>query len=397
MENKARTKKTKADRPRREKPNKKAQQPPQLNGPKLTWIFVLSVAGVLIVASILGVSRANHIRSNTPIVIDEAVIDIIDITTVDITPAPTATPELPQTAVTLLVDRQPVMTLSSEPETQRILWAHLQASAVAPEGETFVSARFARELIISKPEGGVEVSTAQEAETLLSRAPGAVPVEVKTLRTQRVDADIEITETEDEALGKGQRIITQLGAGGITETVTPVTYVAGSEQSVGQPQTLTLREARATIIKTGAYTKRDTSGEPDDDEGKKGKPKGDLKLEWPMRGNVSSHFGFRDGRIHNGVDIENRAGTQINAPGEGIVIYCGERGAYGFVVDIDHGNGFVSRLTHLQEVAVEFNQRVFLGDAVGTLSDNSTSAKRPHLHYELIIDNVPYNPAFYVS
>ncbi len=386
MKNKANTQK-----------NKRGKKPSQPNGPKLTWIFLLSVAGVLIVASILGVSRANHIRSNTPIVIDEAVIDIIDITTVDITPAPTATPELPQTAVTLLVDRQPVMTLSSEPETQRILWAHLQASAVAPEGETFVSARFARELIISKPEGGVEVSTSQEAETLLSRAPGAVPVEVKTLRTERVEAAIETTETEDEALGKGQRIITQLGAGGITETVTPVTYVAGSEQSVGQTQTLTLREARATIIKTGAYTKRDTSGEPDDDEGKKGKSKGDLKLEWPMRGNVSSHFGFRDGRIHNGVDIENRAGTQINAPGEGIVTYCGERGAYGFVVDIDHGNGFVSRLTHLQEVAVEFNQRVFLGDPVGTLADNSTQTNRPHLHYELIIDNVPYNPAFYVS
>jgi len=96
------------------------------------------------------------------------------------------------------------------------------------------------------------------------------------------------------------------------------------------------------------------------------------------------------------LEISNSAGTKIVAPGEGVVVYCGERGAYGFVVDIDHGNGFVSRLTHLTDVQVELNQRVFIGDAVGNLAESEDGGK-PVLHYELIIDGIPYNPLFYID
>jgi murein DD-endopeptidase MepM/ murein hydrolase activator NlpD len=78
------------------------------------------------------------------------------------------------------------------------------------------------------------------------------------------------------------------------------------------------------------------------------------------------------------------------------VVFCAERGAYGFVVDIDHGNGFVSRLTHLSDVQVELNQRVFIGDPVGVLAEDTDGGK-PVLHYELIIDGIPYNPLFYID
>ena len=355
------------------------------------------MTGVLLLVGALGVARARRIRSDTPILIEEAVIDVIDITTVDVTPAPTPAPQLPEYAVTLLVDRRPVMTLASEPETQRVLWEHLKQSAAAPEGEQFVSAKFASELIIVEPEGGAQVVSAEEAALLMQNTPRLVPVQVLALRRQRTEAEAEKTESEDKALARGTRIITQLGAGAVTQTVSEVSYVAGETAQTGQPQTQTLREARATIIKNGAYTKRDTSGEPDKREGEKGKSAGGLKLGWPMRGSVSSNFGFREGRMHNGVDIENSAGTRIVAPGEGVVVYCGERGEYGFVVDIDHGNGFLSRLTHLSEVAVEYNQRVFADDQIGVLADNSAEGKKPHLHYELIVDNVPYNPSFYAS
>ena len=92
----------------------------------------------------------------------------------------------------------------------------------------------------------------------------------------------------------------------------------------------------------------------------------------------------------------NMPGTNITAPGEGIVVYCGERGAYGFVVDIDHGNGFVSRLTHLNDVQLELNQRVFQGDKIGTLAPDEDGDKAT-FHYELIIDGIPYNPLYYID
>ncbi len=364
---------------------------------KLNLILLLCVAGVLLLVGALGAARAGRIRSDTPILIEEAEVDVIDIAIADVTPAPTPVPELPEYAVTLLVNRRPVMTLASAPEMQRVLWEYLQQSAVAPEGEQFISAKFNGELIIVEPEGGARVVTAEDAARRMQNAPGLVPVQVLALRGQKTESEVEKTESEDKALARGTRIITQLGAGAVTQAVTEVSYVAGEAAQTGEPQTQTLREARATIIKNGAYTKRDTSGEPDKKEGKKGKDAGGLKLVWPMRGGVSSNFGFREGRMHNGVDIENSAGTRVVAPGEGVVVYCGERGEYGFVVDIDHGNGFLSRLTHLADVQAEYNQRVFAGDQIGVLADNSTAGKKPRLHYELIIDGVPYNPSFYVS
>ena len=86
----------------------------------------------------------------------------------------------------------------------------------------------------------------------------------------------------------------------------------------------------------------------------------------------------------------------VTAPAEGLIVYCGERGAYGFVVDIDHGNGFVSRLTHLSDVVVEMNQRVFAGDAIGVLAEDPDGGK-PVFHYELMIDGIPYNPLYYIG
>ena len=115
-----------------------------------------------------------------------------------------------------------------------------------------------------------------------------------------------------------------------------------------------------------------------------------------MRGQMVHYFGYVEGKMNYGLEIGNSAGTNVVAPGEGVVVYCGERGAYGFVVDIDHGNGFVSRLTHLSDVQVELNQRVFIGDPVGKLAPDADGGK-PVLHYELIIDGIPYNPLFYFN
>ena len=67
------------------------------------------------------------------------------------------------------------------------------------------------------------------------------------------------------------------------------------------------------------------------------------------------------------------------------------------VAVFDHGDGFVSRLTHLADVTLELNQRVFAGDAVGKLAESERSGKKPRLHYELLVDGVPYNPLYYLE
>ena len=368
-----------------------------MNKKKLNLLFTLCAAGILLLLAAVGVSLQKKRLSETPVVVKEAEISIVDIRAVEVTPAPTPLPALPEGAVTLLSDRRPVVTLESHTEAQRLLWEYLARCAVAPEGETLVSAAFSGELLLVNAEPGASVSSFEDALTLLTSGPSTVPVRLETLRTEYAVGEIGVSAADEPALAAGSRILSQIGAGALTRTQTRKVCLAGEIQSAAEPETTTLREARSTIVKNGTYDYQNKTGEPKKDEGAEGKSAGGLSLVSPMRGSISSSFGFRNGSMHNGMDVLAKAGTEIAAPGEGVVIYCGERGAYGFVVDIDHGNGFVSRLAHLSGVSLELNQRVFQGEALGTLSDAFDNGVKPHLHYELLIDGVPYNPAFYLG
>ena len=363
----------------------------------LNRIFLLSAAGVLLVLGAIGALRAARpVVDSGPVVVEQAVTDLVDVETVEVTPAPTLEPITYENTVTLLVDRVPVMTLTSELAAKQTLWEYLTSNAISPEGETFLSAKFDCELILTQGDPTVKPLEAAEALNQLAQNPALVPIRVTTLRTEKSESSPEITQDVEAALPKGARIINQLGTGTVSQTSLQVVYRAGVLLETGASDTKTLRLARATMVRTGTYTKADTSGTPDRLEGVEGKSKGDLKFGYPMRGQIVHYFGYVNGKMNYGLEISNSAGTNIVAPGEGIVVYCGERGAYGFVVDIDHGNGFVSRLTHLSDVQVEMNQRVFIGDAVGKLAEDADGGK-PVLHYELIIDGIPYNPLFYID
>ena len=370
---------------------------------KLTNILLLSAAGVLLLLMLTGLLLGPR-AEQAPIEQAELVVtvsateapEVVSVDASEPTPEPVETPALPAGAATLLVDRTPVLTLASEDELRTLLSEYLSASAVAPEGERFVSASFACELILAEASADAHVSDYADALVLLTNRPAIVPVRVVTQKTVTTATAATTASEDDPALARGSRILTQVGADGAPDSIAVRTYVAGELTDESAPTVKVTRESRAFLMRVGTWTSRgDTPGK---DEGKKGKDAGELKLSYPMRGSVSSYFGMRNGNMHNGVDIYNKAGTAVTAPGEGLVVYCGVRGAYGFVVDVDHGNGFLSRLTHLDpdSVQVELHQRVFGGDPIGTLAAAETG-KKPHLHYELIVDSVPLNPLFYIG
>jgi murein DD-endopeptidase MepM/ murein hydrolase activator NlpD len=363
----------------------------------LNRIFLLAAAGVLLLLGVIGAVRAARPEAQTgPVLMEEALSETVNVETVQSTPEPTLEPVSYQNTVTLLVDRAPVMTLGSELAAKQTLWEYLAGSAVAPEGERFLSARFDCELILVQGDPYVKPLEAGEALELLEKNPALVPIRVTTLRRETSESSPEIARSEERALPKGMRIVTQLGAGALSETSVQAVYRAGELFETGTPVTIPLRDARATILRVGTYTKKDTSGTPDRLEGPEGKSKGDLKLGYAMRGQVTHFFGYVEGKMNYGLDVMNMPGTEIVSPGEGVVVFCGERGAYGYVVDIDHGNGFVSRLTHLNDVQLELNQRVFLGDKIGALAPDEDGDKAT-FHYELIIDGIPYNPLYYID
>ncbi len=367
---------------------------------QLNTIFILSAAGILAAlaaAALLLGPRREPSAPTGPVVIETSEAPQPEVVDVAVnTPSPAPTEPLPETACTLLADRRPVLTMSSEEELRSLLLEYLETCAAAPEGERFISAAFACELIFADAEADAHLSSHEDALALLTNTADVVPVRVITEKLLQTELPIETSSTNSAALAGGCRIIRQLGFAGYAVESVRRSYLAGALESEDAPVLTQQREGRALMILNGTWTSRGET--PGRGEGVKGKDAGELTLSLPMRGSISSYFGMRSGSMHNGVDIGGSAGTAVTAPGEGLIVYCGERGAYGFVIDIDHGGGFISRIAGLEpeSILVEHNQRVFLGDQLGALA-SAAGSKKPHVHYELLVDAIPTNPLFYMD
>ncbi|MFC0034720.1 M23 family metallopeptidase [Cardiobacterium valvarum] len=96
-------------------------------------------------------------------------------------------------------------------------------------------------------------------------------------------------------------------------------------------------------------------------------------------------------RPHEGTDFKAAHGSPVRATGDGIVNYAGWRGGYGRVVIIDHANGYQTRYAHLSDLDVETGQEIARGQTVGRLG-NSGMSTGSHLHYEVRINDIPYDP-----
>lgn len=115
------------------------------------------------------------------------------------------------------------------------------------------------------------------------------------------------------------------------------------------------------------------------------------ELEWPVVGWISSPYGMREGRLHEGVDIAADHGDPIRAAMPGRVTFSGPRGGYGLAVIIDHGEGLCTLYAHASKIIVSEGQWVDRGEVIA-LVGNTGKSRGPHLHMELHINGVPYDP-----
>lgn len=116
----------------------------------------------------------------------------------------------------------------------------------------------------------------------------------------------------------------------------------------------------------------------------------------PTRGSMSSRFGRRHGRMHNGIDLSANPGAPITAADGGRVTYTGSRGNYGYMVEIDHENGFVTRYAHCSKIYVSTGQRVHKGQKIAAVGSTGRSTG-PHLHFEVLKNGVNQNPLNYLK
>ena len=116
---------------------------------------------------------------------------------------------------------------------------------------------------------------------------------------------------------------------------------------------------------------------------------------WPVHGVLTSPFGWRWGRMHEGIDLAVPTGTPVVAAAAGTVIVAGWLGGYGNLVVVDHGNGFSTAYGHNTSVAVGFGQSVAQGQLVA-YSGNTGHSTGPHVHFEVRINGSPVDPLGYL-
>jgi murein DD-endopeptidase MepM/ murein hydrolase activator NlpD len=118
-------------------------------------------------------------------------------------------------------------------------------------------------------------------------------------------------------------------------------------------------------------------------------------LIWPVQGPVTSPFGMRWGRMHEGIDIGVPYGTPIHAAASGTVIYAGWMSGYGNLTVIDHGHGLATAYGHQSSLAVGNGQSVTQGQTIGYVGCTG-HCFGPHLHFEVRVNGQPVDPLGYL-
>jgi murein DD-endopeptidase MepM/ murein hydrolase activator NlpD len=118
-------------------------------------------------------------------------------------------------------------------------------------------------------------------------------------------------------------------------------------------------------------------------------------LIWPVNGPVTSPFGWRWGRMHEGIDIGVGYGTPIHAAASGTVIYCGWESGYGNLTVLDNGGNLATAYGHQSSIAVACGQHVNQGDVIGYVGCTG-HCFGPHLHFEVRINGGPVDPLGYL-
>lgn len=166
--------------------------------------------------------------------------------------------------------------------------------------------------------------------------------------------------------------------------VVPVTFVAIAIAALAQPYKVDAQRAGEVIYEI--ETARSI---------------GDTPSIYPVQGKLTSDFGYRRnpfggaGQFHPGQDIAAPTGTPIIAPADGEIIFSGRKGGYGNFVEIDHGNGIITRYAHMSRIDVTEKQQIKRGEEIGAVGSTGRSTG-PHLHYEVKVGTEKVDPMSYL-
>jgi murein DD-endopeptidase MepM/ murein hydrolase activator NlpD len=194
----------------------------------------------------------------------------------------------------------------------------------------------------------------------------------------------EIEEVEDNSLPIGSRLVSRAGQPGLARVEAIVVRINGNERERIQTSESVIRHPQPGRVRIGTMPG--------------GTPIRTQNNGWlrPVAGPVSSPFGPRWGRMHEGIDITGNYGAAIRASVGGRVTLADWNGGYGLTVRINSGDGYSQLYAHLSEIRVIEGQQVQQGDIIGLLG-NTGSSTGPHLHFEIRKNNVPLDPLRFIN
>ncbi len=182
---------------------------------------------------------------------------------------------------------------------------------------------------------------------------------------------------EDDSMYKGEQVVVDSGKKGYRKVTAIVTYRNGVETDREIIAQSLISESEPKIIKTGTLVPP--------------------TYVWPVYGgSISSYFGYRWGRLHEGIDIYKPSGSAVFASCGGVVDSAGWMGGYGYCVVLRHPDGKKTRYAHLSSISVSTGQSVDQYQNIGLVGSTGRSTG-PHLHFEVIVNGVPQNPLSYLS
>ena len=152
-----------------------------------------------------------------------------------------------------------------------------------------------------------------------------------------------------------------------------------------------IRVAQNTATKASGYVNIATTTS-------KGNASLGISLIRPISGTITSRFGARSSirsSAHTGLDISAPTGTAIKSASSGTVTFAGWKGSYGNMIVVSHGNGVQTYYAHCSKLYASVGQSVAQGETIAAVGSTGNSTG-PHLHLEVRVNGVAYNPQNYV-
>lgn len=215
----------------------------------------------------------------------------------------------------------------------------------------------------------------------------AVPyLTVVNVERQRYVQDVpyQVEYTDDASMYQGEYKVTSPGVYGKADMTANVTYINGEE---------TEREVVASVTLSQPVTEQQLRGTK---ERPTWYPTG--SFSWPCTGILTSRFGYRSllgSTYHSGIDIGNSYGTSIYASDGGTVTYSGWMSGYGYLIIIDHGNGYQTYYGHNSSLVVSLGQKVHKGQLIARMGSTGRSTGN-HCHFGVKFNGTFVNPLNYL-